>query len=154
EGLTTAYFNRGAYRQCLEIRQEFLAISERGGELGSVCIAHRGLASIHNVFGNFATAHSHGERAWSLYGCAKQGSPTGLYVRDVGVSILCHLSIAEWHLGYLDQSRERLEASLALAKGSNHPNTIGYAHAWASVLSFMARDYGALQRHASVMTKF
>jgi class 3 adenylate cyclase/tetratricopeptide (TPR) repeat protein len=151
EGLTSVYFNRSAYRECLEVRLDFLEIAERQQRPSRLCIAHKGLASIYNVFGNFALARTHGERALSLYDGTRDGPLAWRYGRDVGVSALCHLSIAKWHLGDLNGSRSHFEEGLALAEGSKHPNTIGYAHAWATILSFMARDYRALQRYAAIM---
>jgi DNA-binding SARP family transcriptional activator/class 3 adenylate cyclase len=153
EGLTTTLFNRAAYRDCLNIRLEFLAMAQRRGDPGSLGVAHRGIAGIHNVFGNFVDAQAHSEDAWSYHVSAKHKSAAGRYVRDIGVSVLCHLSIAEWHLGFLDRSRLHLAESLALAKASNHPNTAGYAHVWAAVLSFMARDFDALRQYASIVTR-
>jgi DNA-binding SARP family transcriptional activator/class 3 adenylate cyclase len=153
EGLTTTLFNRAAYRDCLKIRREFLAIAEQRGDPGSLCVAHRGIAGIHNVFGNFVDAHAHSEKAWSYHVSTKHRPAAGRSVRDIGVSVLCHLAIAEWHLGFLDRSRSHLAESIALARASNHPNTVGYAHVWAAALSFMARDYDALRQYASIIRR-
>src|SRR5262245_27326927 len=151
EGLTTTHYNRAEYAECLKIREQFLAIAKRRGEPGSLCFAHRGIAAIHNVFGNFAAARDYAERAWCFHARAKHAPAAGRYVRDVGVAVLCHLAFAEWQLGHLDQSQSHLESTLALAMSSRHPNTIGYAHLWATVLSFMRREYSTLQRYASLM---
>ena len=154
EGLTTAYFNLAAYEKCLNVRLEFLEIAKREKDPLRLCTAYRGLASVNNVFGDFRSARRYAARTWILYDRAKHGPLARRYVRDIGVSALCHRSIAEWHLGDSHQSALHLNDSLALAESTNHPNTVGYAHCWAAVLSFIARDYGALTSYATSLKNF
>ena len=152
EGLTAAYYNGANYKECLRHREEFLMIAERDRDPFRLCIAHRGIASVHNVFANFEQARAHADRAWNLYNSANHGPHAWRYVRDVGVSALCHRAIAEWHLGHPERSRALMARSCSLAESSKHPNTIGYAHGWAGMLCFMFRDWVALQRHATTLT--
>jgi predicted ATPase len=153
EGLTTAYYNGANYKECLRHREEFIEIAERDRNPLGLCIAHRGIASVHNIFANFELARAHAERAWGLYDAAKHGPLAWRYVRDVGVSALCHRAIAEWHLGHPERSRSLMTEGFSLAESSKHPNTIGYAHAWAAVLCFLGRDWAALQQHATTLTR-
>jgi predicted ATPase len=46
--------------------------------------------------------------------------------RSIGVSALCYLSWALWHLGYVDQASEAATEAMKLAEKVSHPHTLVY----------------------------
>ena len=47
---------------------------------------------------------------------------------------MCHLAIAQFHCGYIDQSARMSARALATARRLGHANTLGYALFYAGVL--------------------
>jgi predicted ATPase len=46
--------------------------------------------------------------------------------QDIGISALCYLSWALWHLGYVDQAAEAATEAMKLAEKLPHPHTLVY----------------------------
>jgi hypothetical protein len=46
--------------------------------------------------------------------------------QDIGVSILCYLSWALWHLGYVCQATEAATEAMKRAENLSHPHTLVY----------------------------
>jgi class 3 adenylate cyclase/tetratricopeptide (TPR) repeat protein len=139
--LTAAYFNRAEYRKCMALRQEFLTVAELSGDPAGLCIAHRGVATMHNVFGHFALAREHGARAWSHYDFRRDGAMVSRYPTDIGVAAAMQFAIALWHRDEEAEALRMVGRALAIARQLDHKNSIGYALSFATIFDlFLTGD--------------
>lgn len=151
-GLTSTYNNRAAFRESFQVRTEMLAIAKANSDATGLCAAHRGIASLHNIFGNFGLARDHGELASALYDAKLHGPQAWRFVHDLGVATASQLAIALWHLGEFQRSRQLADSAVDQAYRLQHANSIGYAHSFAGILAaLLSHDQNELARHAQGM---
>ena len=154
-GLFTGYYGLAKYDQCFEIGREFLETAERRCDPVDLCLANRMIAVCNNLKGHFPTARDYAERAWSYYNPERDGPLAWRYAHDIGVSAKTHLALAVWHLGQLERSASLSSEVFAMARRSQHLNTMGYSLWYAgSVLSFFARDFSALRAFSDRLQAF
>jgi predicted ATPase len=106
-----------------------------------LCVAHRLVGTTHVALGEFAAALRHLKLARMLYDSKRAAGNHQLdqdsevserhagyyqFGQDIGVSILCYLSWALWHLGYVDQATEAATEAMKLAEKLSHPHTLVY----------------------------
>jgi tetratricopeptide (TPR) repeat protein len=137
-GLWASHYTAGEPAKLWDTAGEFLAAAERTNDATALCVAHRLLGTTHVARGEFAAALHHLKLAWTLYGSKRdagshQLNQDGLvsgrhyqFGQDIGVSILCYLSWALWHLGYVDQATEAATEAIKLAEKLSHPHTLVY----------------------------
>jgi class 3 adenylate cyclase/tetratricopeptide (TPR) repeat protein len=148
-GLTNTYNNRAEYRKSMALREEMLRLAEASGDATSLCAAHRGIASLHNIFGNFELAKKHGEIALGLYDEATHSPLAWRFVHDLGVSTESQLAITLWHLGEFERSRALSASAIERANRLGHANSIGYALAHEGYMAaFLRFDLKGLEQGA------
>jgi DNA-binding winged helix-turn-helix (wHTH) protein/predicted ATPase len=148
-GLYSAYYNRGAHRNALQVGDELLARAEKARNAQSMCAAHRQVGATLAVLGEFRASNDHCRKGFELFDPDAHGKADYRFVNDVGVAAACQWAIPLWHLGKIDKSLELERWALARMVGLQHANTIAYGTFYAGALSAMRRrDFEALQRYA------
>jgi predicted ATPase len=105
---------------------EFLAEAERHGDTAALCLAHRVLGTTYVTMGEFAAARRHLERASGLQDPDHHSRHPFHYGQDIGATVLCYLSWALWHLGYVDQASTVAAEAVTRAEAISHPFTLAY----------------------------
>jgi predicted ATPase len=106
---------------------EFLAEAEQHNDTGALCIAHRILGTTYVRRGKFADALRHLQQARALYDSEHHGCYRFRYGQDIGVTALCYLSLALWHLGYVNRASQTAAEAMKRAEELSHPHTLVFA---------------------------
>jgi class 3 adenylate cyclase/predicted ATPase len=139
-GLWASHYTAGEPAELQGTAVEFLAEAERTNDAAALCVAHRLMGTTYVALGEFVTALRHLKLALTLYeserdlgyhqfeGTRTLESHAGYHYfgQDIGVSALCYLSWALWHLGYVDQAAEAATEAMKLAEKLSHPHTLVY----------------------------
>lgn len=100
---------------------EFLKEAERLQDTAALCVAHRIMGTTYTTKGEFAAALPHLEQARLLHD--PRHSLQYQYGQDVGAAVLCYLSWALWHLGFIDQATLVAAEAVKRAEELPHPHT-------------------------------
>jgi len=125
----------------LDISAEMRDRAERSGDSAAKCAGHRCMAVGYNSRGEFTDAFEAARTAIEYFDPHEHRQSAQRFGHDIGVAAKLHLAIATQFLGHADQSAKLVEEALALAHELKHPNTLGFAHHWASFLRLTARNF-------------
>jgi len=78
------------------------------------------------IFQWLNSARRHLERAQALYDPQRHPPFRYQYGQDIGATVLCYLSWALWHLGYVDQASRLAADAVKHAEALAHPFTLAY----------------------------
>jgi predicted ATPase len=126
-GIWACHYVAGEFAKLRDAAMEFLTQAERHNDTAALCIAHRALGTTCVTTGEFADGLHHLERARALYDSGQHPPYRFQYGQDIGVTALCYLSWALWHLGYVDQASEIADEAMKRAEELSHPHTLVYA---------------------------
>jgi predicted ATPase len=101
--------------------------------------------------GDPGPAQKHLERGIALYNPQKHRSHAFHTARDPRIACLSWSALAQWHLGFPDQSAVSIEDALDLAQELSHPHSLAYAHFFATLLHHFRRDEQLVQKHADAL---
>ena len=139
-GLWASHYTAGEPAELRDTAGEFLVEAERTNDAAALCVAHRLMGTTYVALGEFATGLRHLKLARVLYESERdvgfhqfEDSRTSErhagyhhFGQHIGVSALCYLSWALWHLGYVDQASEAATEATKLAEKLSHPHTLVY----------------------------
>ncbi len=125
-GIWACHYVGGEVALQRDAAADFLREAERHGDTAALCLSHRALGATYVTMGEFAAGRQHLERARALYGAEEHARLRYQYGQDIGVTALCYLSWALWHLGYFDQASEVAAEALRRAEEISHPHTQVY----------------------------
>ena len=135
-----------------DVAVEFLAEAERHNDPAALCIAHRIIGATCMRAGEFADALRHLQRARALYDSEHHSCYRFQYGGDIGVTALCYLSLALWHLGYVDQASQVAAEAKRRAEELSHPHTLVFAICFNGFLDLLRRRCEATQLYAGLVT--
>jgi len=113
--------------QCCELCDETLRLAETAEGRDLLTEAHFLPGNTYYYRGDFIKSMQHLEAGWAQFDLERSRQyslRTGL---NCGVTILCHMALALWQLGYPDQAFQRLQQALALADQVAHPFSQAFA---------------------------
>jgi predicted ATPase/class 3 adenylate cyclase len=125
-GLWACYYVGGEGDMLQRAAAELLLEAERHGGTASLCLSHRLLGTTYISMAQFDAARQHLERARALYDPQHHPPFRYLYGQDMGATVLCYLSWALWHLGYVDQASRTAAEAMKHAEALAHPFTLAY----------------------------
>jgi class 3 adenylate cyclase/predicted ATPase len=125
-GIWACYYVGGQADMQQVAAAEFLAEAERCGDTGTLCLAHRAMGTTYVTMGEFAAARRHLEQARALHDPDRPSQEAFHYGQDIGATVLCYLSWALWHLGYVEQASEVAADAVRRAEAIRHPFTLVY----------------------------
>ena len=133
---------------------EFVGEAERHGDLAALCLSRRTLGTTYVTMGEFSAARQHLDRAWELYNPEEHVRYRHQYGQDIGATVLCYLSWALWHLGYVDQASEVAAQAVRHADEVSHPHTQAYTifHACGMLDIFRRRGHEMPSHAARVVS--
>jgi class 3 adenylate cyclase/predicted ATPase len=149
-GLWACHYVGGSVDMEQVTAAEFLAEAERYGDTAVLCLAHRTLGTTYVTMGEFAAGREHLEQARRLY--HPEHYTRFQYGQDIGATVLCYLSWALWHLGFVEQAAAVAGEAVQRAEAISHPHTLVYTlcHARGMMDVFRRRSEDT-QRYAGVV---
>jgi predicted ATPase len=141
-GLWACYYVSGEVALQQVAAADFLVEAEHYADPATLSLAHRTMGTTHVTMGEFASARVHLEKARALYDPERDLRFRFKFGQDIGATVLCYLSWALWHLGYLDQAVKAAAEAVARAREISHPHTLVYtlAHAHGMMDIFRRRS--------------
>jgi predicted ATPase len=125
-GLWACYYVGGEGDMLPRAAAELLAEAKRHGQTAALCLSHRLLGTTCISMARFDAARQHLERAQALYDPQHHPPFRYQYGQDIGATVLCYLSWALWHLGYVDQASRFAADAVKHAEALAHPFTLAY----------------------------
>ena len=147
-GLRSFHTLRAEIETAREIGEEFLRLAERLPYPGLAMRGHWSMESSFTHLGEFALAIEHFEKALLLYDPERHLDDAFLYALNPGVAMPCLAAWALWYLGRPDQSLDRIQKALALARELSEPNGLAHALMFAAILHQLRREDGMAQARA------
>lgn len=139
-GLYAYNFVRSNLDQALDLSKELFTLAKTVQNPAFHQQAHNALGGTLTALGDFTNALSHFQEGLALYDVEQHQILTGQFGVDLGIFSQSWSTHPLWHLGFLDQSIERIEKTLALAKALHHPYSQTLAMAYAAMLFQFKRD--------------
>jgi len=134
-GLWSHYLLLAQLKQARALAERLLGLAQDTGDLERLAEAHRALGATLLRLGEFRRARRHMERALALHHPSRQSNDYLLrLVRNPAVHIRSTLSWILWYLGFPDQSRDRCEEALELAKAAADPFSLALSLIFAAEL--------------------
>jgi predicted ATPase len=123
-GLWAFHLVRAELDASHEVALQLLALAERERSVTYELEAHRPLGQSLFYLGAFAAARRHSARAIELYDPEAHADHVRRYGSDSRIVSMSYEAWSLWFLGYPDQSLNRGEEALALARRLGHPFTL------------------------------
>ncbi|WP_455286538.1 AAA family ATPase [Cupriavidus necator] len=148
-GLWSFYQIHGQYGTALNVAERLLKLAQRSKRSEHFAEAHRTAAASMLRLGRFGEARTHMEQVLSLH-------RPDAYVRDFllgygrlpAIHALSALGWILWFLGFPDQSRQRNEEALALAKKCSEPFSLALSLLFAAELHQFRRETQLVREYA------
>ncbi|MCO4887899.1 AAA family ATPase [Cupriavidus sp. WGtm5] len=148
-GLWSFYQIHGQYGTALNLAERLLKLAQRSKRSEHLAEAHRTAAASMLRLGRFGEARTHMEQVLSLH-------RPDAYVRDFllgygrlpAIHALSALGWILWFLGFPDQSRQRNEEALALAKKCSEPFSLALSLLFAAELHQFRRETQQVREYA------
>ena len=150
-GLWTYHTVSADFEAARDISEEFLRLSERLPYPGLAMRAHWTMETTFTHLGNFELALDHFEKALAAYDPNEHRDDSFLYALNPGVAMPCFAAWSLWFTGRPDQSLERIEDALTLARELSEPTGLAHAALFASVLYQLRRDFQMAQYYAEAV---
>jgi predicted ATPase len=143
--------NRGELRQSRATAEAFLADAAAAGKRMETAVAHRALALNCFLLGEFAVARFHADRAIELDDPARSAESRFRFSVDCGMTALCYLALANWHLGEVYEASRLFQEALTQATTSGHVQTVANTGSYKAALDAVRGDAEAADRIASIV---
>jgi predicted ATPase len=125
-----------------KLAMQFLSLAEKQGATIPLVVGHR-LMGISLVWtGGIAEGRTHYDQGVVLYDPAHRPLATR-FGQDIGVSILCHRSMALWLLGYPDAALADAKQALQEARDIGQATTLIFALYFTSTTQIFCGNYAA-----------
>jgi predicted ATPase len=152
-GMWACYYVGGEVNKQHVAATEFLSEAETHDDTAALCLAHRALGTTYFTMGEFSAARKHLERAQELYDPDRHLRYRFQYGQDIGTTVMCYLSWALWHLGYVDQASQLACEAVKCAEEISHPHSLVYTLCHArGMMDVFRRQSDDTKSYASVVT--
>ena len=147
-GVWTYYTLRADLRTARETAEEFLRLSQRLSYPGFAMRAHLVMHVTLMHQGEFVPALEHHAQAAKLYDPQRHRDDAFFYSQHPGVALRCFEAWTLWYLGKPQQSLERLEEALAIARALDEPHGLAHTLLFAAVVHQLRREPKKAQEFA------
>lgn len=146
-GLFSCYYARGALDQARAQGKEVTALGERLSDSNSTMLGQWMLGCVAFWQGDYPSARSELERAYSQYNPAEQRAKTLALQIDPGVNALVHLGCTLWIMGYPDQALRTGDEGIRIARQLGQPFAVAMALFFACRTRARTGHYEWVRRH-------
>src|SRR6516164_3163801 len=152
-GTWACYYDGGEVNKQHVAATEFLSEAETHDDTAALCLAHRALGTTYLTMGEFSAARKHLERAQGLYDPDQHLRYRFQYGQDIGTTVMCYLSWALWHLGFVDRASQLAREAVKRAEEISHPHSLVYTLCHArGMMDVFRRESDDTKSYASVVT--
>jgi class 3 adenylate cyclase/predicted ATPase len=152
-GMWACYYVGGEVNKQHVTATEFLSEAQNHDDTAALCLAHRVLGTTYFTMGEFSEARKHLERAQGLYDPDLHLRYRFQYGQDIGTTVMCYLSWALWHLGYVDQASQVAFKAVNRAEEISHPHSLVYTLCHArGMMDVFRRQSDDTKSYAGVVT--
>ncbi|MGD2159459.1 MAG: hypothetical protein PVG32_21460, partial [Anaerolineales bacterium] len=146
--LWSFYLVRAKYAAARDLAEQIHALARSNQDPNLMLVAHwtLGITLVH--LGEFLSALEQLDRAVEAYDSKAHHHLTYLYGQNPGVTCLTYSAYTLWFLGFPDQALQRSQQALILAKESEHPYSLSFAHGMLAVFHALRREVEASQANA------
>jgi predicted ATPase/DNA-binding SARP family transcriptional activator len=147
-GLWSYYLVAAELQSAREMAEQLVRVAEDAGDAVLLFGAHTALgSSLHHV-GEHGSGLEHLQRGFALYDPGRRRLYKSLYSQDAGVYCLCEMMRTLWLLGYPEQSVNRLQDTLVLARAASDPQASAFALTYAAIVYQFRREALRAEEHA------
>lgn len=139
-GLCTVLLNRANLDRAETVLSERIELGHKFNDDGVLCASYRLKCTLNGIRGNFSGAEPFARLSVEHFDQISGNSTDYQLPHQVGVGAHANMAVPLMHLGKVRESQIHTEKAVALARASDHPNTLGYALWWAALNSFLRRD--------------
>ncbi len=150
-GMLTFYLMRSELQTSLELGEQLMRMGKAEQDSVFLLEAHLGIGVGLLSIGDPGPAQKHLERGIALYNPQEHRSHAFHTARDPRIACLSWSALAQWHLGFPDQSTVSIEDALDLAQELSHPHSVAYALFFATLLHHFRRDEQLVQKYADAL---
>jgi class 3 adenylate cyclase/tetratricopeptide (TPR) repeat protein len=143
---------RAEYGKALELGEEMLALGREGGDPVRLAEGHLYCGLAHMYLGTFEVAREHLREAAHHYDRPTLDQQLHEAQGDREVAAQAYLALILWNLGRVEESRERSDHSLELARAVGGPVTLAQTWGMRSILHLTRGDPAEL-RHWTEKTR-
>lgn len=153
-GLFTFNIVRSDLQRARQLGEELFALAQKHENPIFREQAHHALGGTLCNLGEFEASLKHFDQGIALYDPDQHRAQAAMFGMDLGVFCQAWSSHAMWHLGFADQSLNRCQAAVALAKSLNHPFSLALAMAYAAMLCQFNRNSQQVRQWAQATIDF
>ncbi|HET9131393.1 MAG TPA: hypothetical protein VFO86_10620, partial [Terriglobia bacterium] len=147
-GLWTFHILRAELNTALQIAEEFLRMAERLPFAGLAMRGQMAMEISYTHMGEHALAIERFEKAFQLFDPELHRDDAFLYALNPGIAMRCFASWSLWFLGCPDQSLQRIQEALSLARELSEPHTMAHVLFFAAILHQLRREARTAQEYA------
>ena len=126
--------------------EEAIQLARRNPSSDSAAFAGRLLATLKLFLGETATASEQLQQFLTQYDQVRHGTSAHKFGQDHFVACASYLTLALWHLGFVDQARMHSERAIEYARSLGHSNTLQFALAYGGAyFAALCRDLKYLE---------
>jgi predicted ATPase len=131
-----------------EVGAQLLSLAQQPPDPALLLEAHRALAYIFGLLGEFASAREHAEQGMALYDPQQHHSHVVLYGQDPGMTCRVYAATALLALGYPEQALAKSHEALHLAQERSHPYSVAMALGNMAIIHQCRREVHATHERA------
>ncbi|HSR34743.1 MAG TPA: hypothetical protein VLY63_29585, partial [Anaerolineae bacterium] len=150
-GLTRFYMVRGELQVMRELTEQLFSLAQRLNEPALLLEAHRVIGPTMFWLGELSLSRAHSEQGVALYDPQEHRSHVFVYGVDPGVVCRSYAAMSMWMLGYPDQARQSSHKALTLAQEIDHPFSLAWTLAHATIVHQFRREAQAVQERAEAL---
>jgi serine/threonine protein kinase/tetratricopeptide (TPR) repeat protein len=146
-----AYYCVGAeLHEARQMAEKALRLAESANDPVLLVGAHYAMGTSLQFLGELSAGHEHLERAIALDDPHLHRSYSTLYNLNLGIYSQSETVATLWQLGYPDQSRRRLDETLALARQDRDPRSLAQSLWFAAFFHQICRDAQKTREYAEI----
>ena len=148
-GLCFLHIVRGDLKKALELGEQLLSLAARLRQPTLALEAHHAMWTTLYYLGELACSLEHTEKGLEIFQSKELPPSAFRSVQDPRVLCLCYAALTLGGLGYPDQSRDRMQEALELAKRLDHPYTMAMVLTHAQTYHQARDEVNAVQETAA-----
>jgi predicted ATPase len=150
-GLWAYYLVRGDYNTARAQAEQLFDLARKANDTAQLLEAHRIVGGTLFWVGELVAAYDHLEAVVRLYNPHQHRLHTLLYGQDPAVAALAYNGLNLCLLGYPEQGRQQGLKAVAVAKTSDHPYSLAYAHFFLALVYCARQEWRKMEETAKTM---
>ena len=150
-GLVRFYMVRAELQTARELAEQLFSLAQRAQDPALLLEAHRVLGPTMFWLGELSLSRMHSEQGVALYDPKQHRSHAFVYGLDPGAVCRSYAAMSMWMLGYPDQAQQSSHKALTLAQEIDHPFSLAWTLAHATIVHQFRREAQTVQERAEAL---